>query len=177
MGASTSAWVVPCDFLTGGGFIVRDVTGEHANFGIGGGCKFGSPTWGHLEYHDHGIALNVHATSITGYFFVDDGTGVDPQTGQPLGTRIICGTASTNLYGDVDWAAKVQDKGEPGDEDIFVIRLRKFGVDVYTTEGDSNHTLGGSGSGGGNINLHQPNNSTTGVFGGKCAAAPLETGG
>src|SRR5256886_13992424 len=77
------AWATPppCDFLTGGGFILH--FGAHANFGVGGGCKQGSPTWGHLEYIDHGTGLNVHWTSITGYFFVDDGTGTDPQTGQP----------------------------------------------------------------------------------------------
>ena len=34
----------PCDFLTGGGFIIRD-SGAKANFGVGGGCKHGSPTW------------------------------------------------------------------------------------------------------------------------------------
>src|SRR5206468_11544623 len=41
-----------CDFLTGGGFIIHD--GAQANFGVAGGCKHGSPTWGHLEYIDHG---------------------------------------------------------------------------------------------------------------------------
>jgi len=56
----------PCDFLTGGGFIFHN--GNQANFGVGGGCKDGTPTWGHLEYIDHGLGLNVHGTSITGYF-------------------------------------------------------------------------------------------------------------
>src|SRR3989449_3539676 len=56
---SASAW--ECDFLTGGGFIIRD-SGAKANFGVGGGCKHGSPTWGHLEYQDHGTGLNVHWT-------------------------------------------------------------------------------------------------------------------
>ncbi len=63
------AWgtLPPCDFLTGGGWIVHN--GAKANFGVAGGCKHGSPTWGHLEYIDHGTGLNVHWTSITGYFF------------------------------------------------------------------------------------------------------------
>lgn len=159
-----------CDFLTGGGFIIRD-SGAKANFGVGGGCKHGSPTWGHLEYIDHGIGLNVHWTSITAYLFHDDGfEGIDPKTKQPTGTRIICGTARTNMFGDVDWAVKATDKGEPGVDDVFVIRLTKSGVTVYTTEGDSNQTLGGAGPGGGNIQLHKPNPSTTGDFGGTCAA-------
>src|SRR2546425_12766910 len=55
-----------CDFLTGGGFIIFN--GAHANFGVAGGCsKDGTPTWGHLEYMDHDIGLNVHGTSITAY--------------------------------------------------------------------------------------------------------------
>jgi len=32
-----------CDFLTGGGFIINN--GAKANFGVGGGCKDGAPTW------------------------------------------------------------------------------------------------------------------------------------
>jgi hypothetical protein len=70
-----NAWAVPCDFMTGGGWIV--IYGAKGTFGVGGGCKFGSPTWGHLEYHDHGYSgtvtngqgLNVHWTSITGYMY------------------------------------------------------------------------------------------------------------
>src|SRR5437762_7826509 len=65
---SANAW--QCDFLTGGGFIVRD-SGAKANFGVGGGCKHGSPTWGHLEYIDHGMGLDVHWTSITAYLEID----------------------------------------------------------------------------------------------------------
>jgi hypothetical protein len=165
--ASASAFAWPCDFLTGGGFIVRD-TGFKANFGVAGGCKHGSPTWGHLQYIDHGTGLNVHWTSITGYFEVDTSTD---SKGRLTGARLICGTARTNLFGDVDWVLLARDRGEPGRDDEFIIRLKKSGVTVYTTEGDSNHTLGGSGPGGGNIQLHKPNPSTTGDFGGSCAAS------
>jgi len=137
---SASAW--ECDFLTGGGFIIRD-SGAKANFGVGGGCKHGSPTWGHLEYIDHGTGLNVHWTSITAYLEVDSSTD---SRGKPFGARRICGTARTNLYGDVDWFVLARDTGEP------------------------DHTLGGSGPGGGNIQLHNPNPSTMGSFGGSCPA-------
>src|SRR5205809_3637240 len=105
---SANAWV--CDFLTGGGFIIRD-SGAKANFGVGGGCKHGTPTWGHLEYIDHGRGLNVHWTSITAYD--RDGTdGVDSK-GRPTGSREICGTARTNLFGDVDFIVLAKDAGEP----------------------------------------------------------------
>src|SRR6266446_9244407 len=110
------AW--PCDFLTGGGWIVHH--GAHANFGVGGGCKHGSPTWGHLEYIDHGTGLNVHWTSITAYLFVD--TSSSPK-GRPTGARRVCGTARTNQYGDVDWFVIARDTGEPGVDDEFTIRL------------------------------------------------------
>jgi hypothetical protein len=163
---SGAAFAWPCDFLTGGGFIVRD-TGFKANFGVGGGCKHGTPTWGHLEYIDHGLGLNVHWTSITGYFEVDSN---NDEKGRLIGARLICGTARTNLFGDVDWVLFARDRGEPGRDDEFIIRLKKAGVTVYTTEGDANHTLGGAGPGGGNIQLHKPNPSTNGSFGGSCAA-------
>jgi len=167
----------PCDFLTGGGWIVHH--GAHATFGVGGGCKHGSPTWGHLEYIDHGTGLNVHWTSITGYLFVDGGTGVDPKTGQPTGTRNICGTASTNLYGDVNFAVRAKDAGEPGVNDQFDIRLTnpETHLPVYDTATEcSPHYLGSSApcspgsGGGGNIQLHKPNPSTTEDFGGSCPA-------
>jgi hypothetical protein len=167
----------PCDFLTGGGFIVRD-SGAQANFGVGGGCKHGSPTWGHLEYIDHGTGLNVHWQTITAYRFIDQG---EPSNGgQPTGTRLICGTARTNQFvGDVAWAVLARDTGEPGSDDEFTIWVTNPDgtTPLYTTSGDSNHTLGGSGSGGGNIQLHKPNPSTTGSFGGDCPAFPIGTGG
>src|SRR5438876_11957011 len=52
-----------CGFLTGGGWIVN--RGNKAPFGVGGGCKVVSPTWGHLAYHDHATRLNVHGTGVT----------------------------------------------------------------------------------------------------------------
>ncbi len=191
---SASAW--QCDFLTGGGFIIRtppspEASGAHGNFGVGGACKDGGDghgLWGHLEYIDHGtgmstltmLPLNAHWITITDYreVFTSD---PDPKTHQPLGARFICGTARTNqAYGDVNFVVYAEDKGEPGDDDKFEIRLTQpVGQNVpqktvYTTEHDSDRTLGGAGSGGGNIQLHKPNNSITGSFGvfgdGKCPA-------
>src|SRR5690349_13641763 len=105
------AWATlpPCDFLTGGGWIVYN--GNKANFGVGGGCKHGSPTWGHLEYIDHGTGLNAHWTAITAYEFVDEGTGT-ASNHQPTGTRLICGNARTNQFGDVYFAIRAEDLGE-----------------------------------------------------------------
>ena len=169
----------PCDFLTGGGWIVHH--GAHANFGVGGGCKDGSPTWGHLEYIDHGTGLNVHWTSITGYYFWDDGSnGTDSKTHQPTGTRKICGTARTNQFGDVNFAVRARDAGEPGINDQFdIILTDSSGAVVYNTAAECTfHYLGsyapcsaGNG-GGGNIQLHKPNPSTSGSFGGSCPAFP-----
>jgi hypothetical protein len=182
--APVRAWAPPpCDFLTGGGWIVH--LGAKATFGIGGGCKHGSPTWGHLEYIDHGTGLNVHGTDITGYFFIDQGTGVDAQTHQPTGTRGICGTARTNQFGDVNFAVRAEDLGEPGVNDQFDIRLTdpKTGTIVYDTISECTfHYLGSyapcsaSTGGGGNIQLHKPNPSTTGSFGGTCPAFPAFAG-
>src|SRR5437762_673390 len=112
------------------------------------------------------------------------GDGTDPKTGQPIGIRDICGTARTNLYGDVFYHVQVRDFGEPGVNDTFDIRLKhcdsagnNCGDYLYdTTNQCFPHYLGsytpcapGSG-GGGNIQLHKPNASTTGSFGGSCPA-------
>jgi hypothetical protein len=168
----------PCDFLTGGGFIITTADGAHeaakANFGIGGGCKHGSPTWGHLNYIDHATGLHVHWTSITAYLAEGDGTGdtrTDPKTKQPLGTRLICGTARTNQLGDVDFMVRASDEGEPGVNDEFDIRLSQGGRLVYSTDYfDGHHRLNDGNGGGGNIQLHKPNPSTFGEMGGSCPA-------
>src|SRR5712691_7612750 len=191
---SASAW--QCDFLTGRAFIIRtppspEASGAHRNFGVGGACKDGGDghgLWGHLEYIDHGtgtsstvtmLPLNAHWITITDYREWST-SAPDPKTHQPLGARLICGTARTNqLYGDVNFVVYAEDKGEPGDDDKFEIRLTQpVGVGqtvgqnvpqktVYTTEHDSDNTLGGAAPapGGGNIQLHKPNNSFTGSFG------------
>jgi hypothetical protein len=154
----------PCDFVTGGGFIVRD-SGDKANFGVAGSCK-NDFSWGHLEYVDHSYTppLNVHWTSITAYL----GPGCSP-TG-PSDARCICGTATSDVFGNVEFGVVVEDVDEPGVNDVFKIRLTQGGQPVYTTESDSDHTLGGSGHGGGNIQLHKPDPSST--FGGSCPAFP-----
>jgi hypothetical protein len=176
-GEFAGAHEFPCDFLTGGGFILTTASETHpeakGNYGVGGGCKHGSPTWGHLEYHDHGTGLNVHWLTITAYLLEADDVGtIDPKTKQPLGTRLICGTARTNQFGDVDFMVRASDKGEPGTSDEFDIRLAKSAVVVYTTENEPGapNKLGGGTGGGGNIQLHKPNPSTTGRFGGECPA-------
>ena len=174
--ASGSVFAQDCDFVTGGGFIFFN--DSRATFGVGGGCKDGSPTFGHLEYVDHGTGLNVHWTSITGYFLLG-ADGVDDH-GQPTGTRRICGTATTNQFGDVGFAVTVTDAGEPGVNDTFDIQLTQAGVGiVYDTARQCfPHFLGSRApcapgtNGGGNIQLHKPNPSTrTGTFGGFCPAA------
>src|SRR2546428_9315715 len=51
---ASAHWVpVPCDFITGGGFVFRDIDFARANFGAHGGCKNGG-FWGHVNYVDHG---------------------------------------------------------------------------------------------------------------------------
>jgi len=152
-----------CDFLTGGGFII--VNGDKANFGVGGGCKDGMHTWGHLEYIDHGADVKVHGTSITGYFR-DGSDGPPDSQGHPTGTRIICGTARTNLppY-DVNFIVRARDAGEPGTSTMDQFDITLTTIPTYSTLSSGIHQLSG-----GNIQLHNPNPSTTGTFGGACAA-------
>ena len=151
-----------CDFLTGGGFIIihRATSDDKANFGVAGGCsKDGTPTWGHLEYIDHGYVvdhgpgLNVHGTSITAYF---------PDILDPNKARFICGKARTNLPApndvDVDFAVRAKDDAEPGVNDEFDIQLLKFSTGFFysTFIPGFPHKLNDGNGGGGNIQLHGP---------------------
>jgi hypothetical protein len=160
----------PCDFMTGAGQINTTANQTHplanASFAIDGGCNDGSLTWGRLEYMDHGNGLNLTSTSITAYIWGGNG-GRHPN--KPLGTRILCGTATTNMFGDVDFGVVAHDAGGPGRNDVFIIRLRnKEGHTVYTTENPQEaFTLRGPGSAGGKLQLHKP---TGGSFGGSCPA-------
>jgi hypothetical protein len=174
-----------CDFVTGGGFILlpSDSGSVHGNFGVAGGCKNGSgtgsppiPYWGHLNYLDHGSTLkpptaptpfHVHWTSITAYIMEDtEGSTKDPKR---TGTRDICGTATTNdpTHQSVFFHVIVRDNGEPGVNDTFSISLKDaVTMSIFYATGEQQ--LGGGGPGGGNIQLHKPNPSTTGSDGGNC---------
>jgi len=152
----TSAHVVPspCDFTTGGGWIgIPEEGGNQANFGIVGGCK-NHGFFGDVNYIDHNFGppgFHVHSTSVDGYF--------DPIV-SGSSYRDICGTAWTNTKGDVKYRVRTQDNGEPGATDRFGIKLMQNGAVVYLA---STRQLGPTdANGGGNIQLHAPNPSTTG---------------
>src|SRR5437879_12630204 len=83
-----------CDVMTGGGFIIVNSNNgpAKANFGVAGGSKGGSPTFGHLEHIDHGSGLNAHGTRITAYAF--QASGFDSKR-RPIRVRGICGTPRT----------------------------------------------------------------------------------
>ena len=142
-------WVPsPCDFITGGGFIFLD-GGARANFGSHGGCKNGA-FWGHVNYVDHGGFMgqrpyHVDSTEITGYLV---------ESGYP-NARDICGFARTNAGETVRFRVRMEDNGEPGVNDRFGIRLSN---NYLVTA----RKLADGGPGGGNIQLHNPNPSTTG---------------
>jgi len=79
------------------------------------------------------------------------------------------------MYGDVNFIVRAKDAGEPGVNDQFDIVLKNPTTHavVYNTLLECGyHYLGSSctpgTSGGGNIQLHKPNPSTTGTFGGNC---------
>lgn len=171
---SASALPFPGDFLTGGGWIyTRGGNGlthpvAKANFGVGGGTKNGN-WWGHLNYIDHGNGLHVHGIEVTGYIRTPDTTDTTAPNGQPHGSREICGRATTNHpdFPEVHYKVRARDNSEPGVNDIFIIWLTEevapgTFVQVYNTEGvlePDDDTLGGTGPGGGNINLHKHNPS------------------
>ena len=137
----------PCDFITGGGWVLSN-SGAHVNFGAHGGCKNGD-FWGHVNVVDHSFNPPGHfkSTRITGYLF-------DPAFPN---ARDICGEGVINNTEPVRFRVRMEDNGEPGRFDRFGVRLSN-GYWLSTRE------LGPSGEagGGGNIQLHKPNPSTTG---------------
>ena len=139
-----------CDFITGGGFIFTNIN-EKANFGAHAGCKNGG-FWGHLNYVDHGgyngaHPYHVNSTEITGYIREDDPSFAN--------AREFCGIARTNLGETVRFRVRMVDNGEPGRED-------RFGIILDNGYWMTTRTLGDGGPGGGNIQLHKANPSTTG---------------
>ncbi len=131
----------PCDFITGGGFVITPL-GARVNFGAHGGCKHGE-FWGHVNVVDHGgfrgkTPYHIKSTAITGYLQIAPNV------------RDICGTATTNAdeTQPVHFRVRMTD-GEPG-TDRFGIRMdNTYVVILDDLEG-------------GNIELHKPNSSTTG---------------
>ena len=96
----------PCDFTTGGGFVLTD-SGNHANFGLVGGCKNGG-FYGHVNFVDHdttGTFAGLHVSSDT----ID--AYLEPSAGSNV--RDICGTADTNLFGTVKFRARTEDNADP----------------------------------------------------------------
>ena len=175
----------PCDSMTGNGSFNTTAHQTHpvakAGFTILGGCKDGLPTWGHFKYTDEGNGLDLTWTSITGYIWAGD-DAPDANSSKPRGTRIICGTATTNLFGDVDFGVVAHDGGEPSISDVFILRLRKAGLTLYTTEDPNELALGtghiqlhkpnsrSDGGGGGSGDSIQPQEPISGSFGGSCPA-------
>lgn len=97
------------DFITGGGWITGTPSGLPANFGVAGGIK-NNGLWGHLTYIDHGDRLHVKGTGVTAY------VATGPTSRHIEGTCLINGSAGT-------YQVDVDDQGEPGRDDTFVISL------------------------------------------------------
>jgi len=146
----------PCDFTTGGGFVITD-SGNHANFGLVGGCKNGG-FYGHVNFVDHDTSgffagLHVSSTSIDAYF--------EPFAGSNV--RDICGTANTNLFGTVKFRARTEDNQDPnpGGSGVDKFGLKLTGVSPPYT-GESAVVVSTRLLAGGDIELHKPNPSNTG---------------
>jgi hypothetical protein len=100
---------IACDFLTAAGRLTAPLGGGMVRFELASGVQDGL-FWGHLTYRDDGVRLTVDSTSITNYV----------ATGPT--TRVIEGTARTNLYGTRLFRVTVTDNGEPG-PDTFQLEL------------------------------------------------------
>jgi hypothetical protein len=139
----------PCDFVTAGGFVFKD-DGDMANFGAHGGCKNGK-FWGNVNYVDHTNQFDLNASRISGYLW-------DPA--DPNG-RDICGFARINdQKQEVMFRVHLVDNGEPGTHDLFGIRIDNWYAPERFYTVTSRELADGNG-GGGNVQLHKSNPSTT----------------
>jgi hypothetical protein len=94
--------------VTGGGEI--SVPGGFANFGFVAQNNANGPS-GQLEYQNHARNLNVHSISIT---------SVSVSTN----TATFSGTCTKNGAGVFTFTVNVQDNGEPGTSDQFIIMVQ-----------------------------------------------------
>jgi hypothetical protein len=141
----------PCDFITGGGWVMGDF-GAKVNFGAHAGCKNGA-FFGHVNVLEHSTnpPMHLRSTRITAYL-------MDPSSPN---AREICGEGvfrdASGNNSNVKFVVIMEDNGEPGGDD-------RFGVTVIGVGSVSLRELGPPGptGGGGNIQLHKPNKSTTG---------------
>ena len=139
----------PCDFITSGGFVFKD-NGAMANFSADGGCKK-QDFWGSVNYVDHEHNFHLKSTQITGYLF-------DPALPN---SRDICGKARINdAANEVSFRIHLEDNGEPGTNDKFGIIIDNWNAPTRFYVVSSRKLANGQG-GGGNVQLHKSNNSTT----------------
>src|SRR5215470_9958878 len=93
----------PCDFTTGGGFVITD-SGNHANFGLVGGCKNGG-FFGHFNFVDHDATNTANPVCCAGLHVNGPVSAYfEPYPGSNV--RDLCGTADTNLFGTVKFRAR-----------------------------------------------------------------------
>ena len=92
-----------------------------------------------------GTGTHLDSIEITGYF----ASTVYPNT------RDVCGIGTLNDSQVVHFRVRLQDNGEPGQFD-------QFGLSLSTGLAVSTRLLGNGRPGGGNVQLHEPNPSTTG---------------
>src|SRR6266568_4278149 len=177
----------PCDFTTGGGWIQIAAgtafnlaglpeSGQKANFGLVGGCKNGG-FFGHVNYVDHNNGLHVSSDSITGY--VNPCPGCDGVFAAN-NARDICGTADVSIQGAPIGTFNFRVRTIDAEQQSFPPPKDKFGIllqnqmtgsidylvptrcladDTPTGEASTCHMTN---PGGGDIELHKPNPSTTG---------------
>lgn len=121
----------PGDKVTGGGHIYRFAGNAKVTFGLVA-IVGNDDVHGHVTVVDHwsGGPIVLNSTELTGYS--------EPREG----TRIISGIANVNDKTGVEFAVKVVDNGEPGDQDRFFL--------VYDGYQTSGWLLGG------NITIDEP---------------------
>jgi hypothetical protein len=175
----------PCDFTTGGGFIFiapgtaespLPENGQQANFGLVGGCKNGG-FFGHVNYVDHNNGVHISSDTVTAYF--NPCSGCSPPAAN--NARDICGTADVTINGSPVGTYGFRVRTIDAEQQSFPPPKDKFGIHVMDSAGNTVYlvpvrclasdsptgdvrTCSAVNPGGGDIELHKPNPSTTGPY-------------
>lgn len=99
----------PCDFTTGGGFVITD-NSNHANFGLVGGCKNGG-FFGHANFVSHDstgmFGLHVNSDTIDGTLSRPParmyGTSVAPPKPTTLCSQLLSSERGPRTTGSLAW--------------------------------------------------------------------------
>ncbi len=138
-------------WLTSGGWLTAYINkGQKSRHSFGG--NVGPPPSGAWEHQDHGAGLNFHSNDAHIIECFQDGQGGPGNPKADVNVARFEGTGRLNNEDGYAFEAQVIDRGEPGKNDQYAIRVWRISDGEEFINIDSKLS-------GGNIQIHPPNPS------------------